>query len=233
MQGLKETAPAPEAAGNEGIGQQQQRYTERFAFPYLVRKEIELVSLVGSCFSRIRIVPGKLARFDANGNPATPFKATMLFRELVNVANQSTGWERILPWPIRRSPGDKPGDKFVTAGTAVSIGFTPIGFEPWELMSMRERVIACAGLADGYRIHQCTGEPVACAVGENNLPRIVRSLRMMNPSVVVAVDNDCAGRDAGQASGCKWTCPEGVKDWSDLFQEHGKDAVREAIKEVA
>jgi hypothetical protein len=123
----------------------------------------------------------------------------------------------------------KPNDKFTQKGSTVSGTFTPIGFHPSDLMSMDCRIIVCAGLADGYRLHQATGEPVACGSGEGNIRSIAEAIRPLNPSILVAVDNDEAGKRAGAASGFEWAHPISRKDWSDDYQADGLQAVRNSL----
>jgi hypothetical protein len=187
--------------------------------PYLERKGIDLEDLQEVCHCTVEI------RNTAIGNRAVD----AVFRELLDIAGKSQGFERILPERIIRDADSKPNDKFAQTGSKVSGTFTPIGFHPSELMSMDCRVIVCAGLADGYRIHQATGEPVACGAGEGNIRSIVKTIQPLNPSILVAVDNDEAGKRAGNASGCKWTHPIIDKDWSDVYQAHGLDAVRDQL----
>jgi hypothetical protein len=187
--------------------------------PYLDRKGIDLAALQAVCKCKVEIRPTTLG----------DFRGLAVFRELLAVDGSAKGFERILPERITFNAGDKPNDKFTQKGSAVSGTFTPIGFHPSELMSMDCRVIVCAGLADGYRIHEATGEPVACGVGENNVRSIAEAIQPLNPSILVAVDNDDAGKRAGNASGFEWAHPISHKDWSDVYQADGLQAVRDSL----
>lgn len=168
-----------------------------------------------------------IARFDADDNRAEPWNGPALFRPIFDTAGIARGHERILSERISRSPDDKPNDKFATKGSKVGGTFTPIGFEVSDLESMKGRMIVCAGLADGCRLYQSIGLPVACGIGENNIPGIVAAFSKLNPNLrlIAAVDNDKAGKMAGENAGCSWTCPQSAKDWSDVYQESGSSAV--------
>lgn len=187
--------------------------------PYLERKGIEMAALREACPVGVEIWETTVGAFTG---PA-------VFRPLLDVAGRQHGFERILPTRIALDDA-KPNDKFCTHGSKVSGTFTPFGFHPSELMSMDCRVIVCAGLADGYRIHEATGEPVACGVGEANIRSIVEAIRNLNPRILVAVDSDEAGQRAGVASGAPWTCPSKHKDWSDVYQDEGLQAVAEQLE---
>ena len=86
-----------------------------------------------------------------------------------------------------------------------------------------------SGLADGYRLHQATGEPVACGSGEGNIRSIAEAIRPLNPSSLVAVDRDEAGKRYGAASGFEWAHPITDKDWSDVYQAHGLQGVKDQL----
>lgn len=193
--------------------------------PYLAQKEIEW-----SAMERLgcTLKPIKVSRFDEEGNLIEPWEGDAVFRPLYLIATgKPCGHERILAAPIQRNPDEKPKDKFVTKGAKVAGSCTPIGLKLTDLVSMTGRVIVCAGLADGYRLHQATGLPVACGVGEGNIAGNVSAIAKLNPALnlIAAVDNDKAGKIAGQKCACPWTCPKSAKDWSDVYQESGFDAV--------
>jgi len=211
------TSPAGQQGDKFQSGQAQYNTTPH---PYLEGKGIDLAALQAACPSEIEI------RHTTKGS----FSGEAIFRELVDVAGSPQGFERILSRRIKQSPDDKKGnDKFVTHGGTSKGTFTPIGFHTSELMSMDCRVIVCAGLADGYRLHEATGEPVACGSGEGNIRSIVEAIQPLNPSILVAVDNDEAGKRAGNDSGCKWIHPTSHKDWSDVYQATGLESVLEQL----
>ncbi len=200
---------------------------DQFCHPYLEEKQISFRGLEKACRARVEI------RYDWIKAENGAYRGDFLFRELVYIDGESAGFERILPERIKQSASDKPNDKFVSAKGGARGTFTPIGFEPSELISMETEVLVCAGLADGYRLHEATGLPVACGVGEPNIRSIVEQIRTLNPSVVVAVDNDEAGERAGRMSGVPWVCPSSAKDWSDLYQASGLEAVKTEFQMIA
>lgn len=168
------------------------------------------------------------SRFDSEGQPSAPWHGIAIFRPLFTIAGgQPAGHERILDEKVQRSPDDKPNDKYVTKGAKTAGAATPIGCQLDNLASLQGRVIVCAGFADGYRLHQATGLPVVCGVGEATIPGNVRLLQQHYPSIkpIAAADNDTAGKQAGSKAGCNWTHPESAKDWSDVYQQSGQDAV--------
>lgn len=200
---------------------------DQFCHPYLEKKQIPFNGLKEMCRAKIEI------RRDWIKTESGPYRGDFLYRELVYIDGSSAGCERILPEKIKQSASEKPNDKFVEAGGVAKGTFTPIGFEPSELISMRTDILVCAGLAEGYRLHEATGLPVACGVGEPNIRSIVEQIRALNSSIVVAVDNDEAGERAGRRSGVPWICPTSAKDWSDLYQASGLDAVKKEFQKIA
>jgi hypothetical protein len=198
--------------------------------PYLARKGIELADLQRVCASKVTVASDRIAMFDANDQFQGHHEGSFVFRELVNLVMAPLGDERILDQRVDRHGQGKGNDKFVTPGTDTS-GFTPIGFDPRNIMEMSGELTVCAGLAEGYRIHQATGRPVACCVGEANIPKIAQQLasftRPDKLRISVAVDNDKAGRLAALRSGLPYAMPRREKDFSDVYQnEGGADAVR-------
>jgi hypothetical protein len=92
---------------------------------------------------------------------------------------------------------------------------------------MKGRMIVCAGLADGCRLNESVCLPVACGIGENNIPGIVAAIQGAAPDlrITVVVDNDEAGIRAGERSACAWTHMDSAKDPSDVYQASGAEAV--------
>jgi RecA-family ATPase len=222
MTELQRKTPAAGQASGGTI--EKQHPDDTTPHPYLERKMIDFAELQAACHCEVYIDSDQVA---IEGRD--PYRGQFLFRELVTISGERAGFERILPERIEKSPGDKPNDKFTTQGSQVSGAFTPIGFSVSELMQLDRRVIVCAGLADGYRIHEATGEPVACGVGEANICSVVEAIRQLNNNILVAVDNDDAGRRAGVNSGAPWTRPNHCKDWSDLYQSEGAASVADEI----
>ncbi|WP_373182414.1 hypothetical protein [Halomonas campaniensis] len=194
--------------------------------PYLECKEIVLEDLQKACNTKVTVEEGVV-----NRHAAPDWHGMMIYRELVDATGESAGFERILPEKIQKAEDAKPNDKFMTSGSKVSGTFTPIGFDPAELLNLCGPLIVCAGLADGYSIHLATGCPVACCVGEMTIGSVVRVLHTAagHADLLVAVDNDDAGRRAAETAGIKWVCPKNLKDWSDVRQEEGLQAVKEQL----
>ncbi|WP_173835000.1 hypothetical protein [Halomonas sp. HG01] len=200
--------------------------TDHYGHPYLERKEIALADLQAVCGASVAVEEGEV-----RCHGAEDWRGSMIFRELVDAAGASAGFERILPEKIQKAEDAKPGDKFTTPGSKVSGTFTPIGFAPADLLSLSGPLIVCAGLADGYSIHAATGFPVACCVGEPMVASVVKVLRTAagRAELLAAVDNDEAGHRAGERAGIKWACPATLKDWSDVRQQEGLQAVKEQL----
>ncbi|WP_445005475.1 hypothetical protein [Halomonas mongoliensis] len=200
--------------------------SDHSSHPYLERKEIDLADLQSVCKAKVYVEEGVVRRHGAQD-----WRGMMVFRELVDAAGESAGFERILPEKIQKAEDAKPGDKFTTPGSKVGGTFTPIGFEPAELLALSGPLVVCAGLADGYSIHLATGYPVACCVGEMMVGSAIRVLRTVagRADLLAALDNDDAGRRAAESAGIKWVCPARLKDWSDVRQEEGLQAVREQL----
>lgn len=206
---------------------QSSNLSEHFTHPYLERKEIDLADLQAVCKASVTVEEGEVRRHGAQD-----WRGLMIFRELLDAAGAPAGFERILPEKIQKAEDAKPNDKFTTPGSKVSGTFTPIGFRPADLLSLSGPLVVCAGLADGYSINLATGYPVACCVGEMMVGSVVKVLRTVagRAELLVAVDNDDAGHRAAATAGIKWTCPSTLKDWSDVRQQEGLEAVFEQLK---
>lgn len=211
--------PAPAATGNEDTEQTLRPDYSTPLCSYLCRKAMDLNSVQASTPAMIEILPTTIGWFTGNA----------VFRELMDIAGEMQGFERILPERITFTPDGKPNDKFTAKGSITRGTFTPFGFHPSELISMDCRVIVCNGLAEGYRIFEATGEPVASGVGDSAMQSVIEAIRTVNPRILVAVDSDSNGRKAGAASGYPWTRPTKAKDWSDVFQFEGMAAVHYQI----
>lgn len=149
---------------------------------YLLRKAIPLASLRAATSARIQM------------------RGEVLFRELLDAAGDHRGWERI--WPD--------GEKKTAFGSTVRATFTPFGFRAGpDVLRLHGVLIVCAGLADGYRLHEATGLPVACGVGEPGLKALADCLFTCAPHVdlLVAADADEAGVRAAKATGRRWIVP--------------------------
>lgn len=209
-------APAPEGAEQKHHNNHS-GYAERKGISQSALPDLEC-----------EVKPIEFHLFDSDGKPLKPWRGNATFRPLYMLADgQPAGHERILDEKVQRSPDDKPNDKYVTKGAKTAGAATPIGYEPHALAKLEGRVIVCAGLADGYWLHEATGLPVVCGVGEATIPGNVQLLQQHFPNLkpIAAVDNDKAGKLAGGKAGCNWTHPESAKDWSDVYQQSGQDAV--------
>ncbi|NQZ64883.1 plasmid replication protein, CyRepA1 family, partial [Crocosphaera sp.] len=161
------------------------------------------------------------------------YENSFIFRVLVDVYGSHKGEERILPERVERTKGDKLNDKFVTPGTKVKEGFTPFGFTIDQIPHLKKYLVVM-GLADGYRLHQATGLPVFCGVGENNIPALCEAIRAVNKhgKCIVAADNDLAGITAAHKSNCHFIIPKNENDWSDIYQEYGLHALKQQANNV-
>jgi len=111
------------------------------------------------------------------------------------------------------------------------------------------RIIVCEGYATGASIYQATRDAVAVAFSAGNLLPVAKTLRAKYPDVelVIAADNDAEtegnpgltrATEAARAVGGRLAVPvvEGGKDFNDLHQKEGEEAVRQQIagaKELA
>jgi len=204
---------------------------KRVESPYLARKEIDLDELVAACGSRVFAKKAKISIHGDDDEISDHHEGVFLFRELVDATGKGMGFERILDEKVQRYPDKKAGDKYLTGGASTS-GFTPIGFSLSELPHLSGKVVVVCGLADGYRVHESTGLPVVCGVGEPSLPKLAKMIDTAancfgeRADVLVAADNDKAGKAAAMRTGYRWVVPETHKDWSDVYRAEGAHAVR-------
>lgn len=102
-------------------------------------------------------------------------------------------------------------------------------------------LIICEGLATAITVHLATDLPCIMAVDAGNLRPVAEALRIKYPNalIIVAADNDekdgsNKGVEAGQAAAhavhghALWPDKPG-KDWDDVRQEHGLEAVKDKI----
>lgn len=113
------------------------------------------------------------------------------------------------------------------------------------------RIVVCEGYATGASIHEATGWAVACAMTRGNLLAVARALHDKYPAlqIVLAADDDwrTAGnpgvRDATEAAQAVGGLiampqfgadrPEGAKDFNDLHQLQGPEAVKACLQAAA
>jgi len=107
-------------------------------------------------------------------------------------------------------------------------------------------VLVCEGYATGASLHECTRHAVAVAFDAAGLLRVSAILKARHPGceIVIAADNDAfkagnpgltAARKAAKKNGLRVVFPtfadhQGrLKDWNDLHQHMGADAVRQSV----
>ena len=77
--------------------------------------------------------------------------------------------------------------------------------------------------------HRATGDQAFFVLDANTLPNSAKELAKLGYVVVVAADNDQVGVTAAKASGLPYVVPQGVKDFWELFDAKGLDAVTEQL----
>ncbi|MBF9024764.1 AAA family ATPase [Rhodobacterales bacterium HKCCD6035] len=95
-----------------------------------------------------------------------------------------------------------------------------------------DRLYVCEGWADAVVVHIITGQQAVFALDANTLPETTKQLKAKGYNVVVAADNDEAGRKAVKAAGLPYVSPPVVKDWWDLWDTEGEAAVRAALENI-
>ena len=194
---------------------------------YLDKKGLTLEALQAACSVPVYLKYSSLWTDDGY------YKNSFIFRELVDIHGNPKGAERILPERIEKQKGQKLNDKFVTPGTKVKEGFTPFGFTVDQIPTLKKYIVVM-GLADGYRLHQATGLPVFCGVGENNIPDLCNEIKTLNKDgkCIAAADNDLAGVIAAHKSNCHYIIPTNENDWSDIYQQDGLHALKQQANNV-
>ena len=92
-----------------------------------------------------------------------------------------------------------------------------------------QRIFVTEGWADAVIVHRATCDQAFFALDANTLPNSAKELAKLGYDVVVAADNDQAGVTAAKASGLPYVIPQGFKDFWELFDAKGPDAVREQL----
>ena len=200
--------------------------THLHSHAYLDKKGFTLAELQAACGSHaIYLQQSKIET--SNGW----YQDKFLFRTMINIYGEQSA-ERILPKRIEYIHAiGKLNDKFAYGKTAGA--FTPIGFTLEQIVSLKQ-IIVCAGLADGFRLFQASGIPVACGVGELQINNICQDLLKVNPNleIIAAGDNDYAGIKAVHTSGMPYILPIVEKDWSDIYQNEGPVKLKKQINNV-
>lgn len=163
----------------------------------------------------------------------TPIKKSTLLghdvieRDLVDVVGARVGSERISDKPIVDNK-----KKLVSKGTSVRTGFSCFGFKIADICKL-DKIVVCAGFADGLRIAQALQCGVACCVGESNLINIADSISEYAPhlKILVIADNDLTGYSVLDKAGDRYQVARtwSLKDASDVYQENGLDALRNEL----
>tara|TARA_X000000950_G_scaffold161180_1_gene197146 strand:- start:2018 stop:4924 length:2907 start_codon:yes stop_codon:yes gene_type:complete len=151
-------------------------------------------------------------------------------RLLFCAKNQPAGYELISNQKIYH---DGTNSKTAGAGTRVSEGYTPIGFNNARIESIVGDFVVCAGLADGININNALECPVACCIGESNIISIANQIHSVNPNlkIIITADNDTAGRRVLDRAP-EWASVRIVSsagDASDVAQGEGLEALRDEL----
>ena len=85
------------------------------------------------------------------------------------------------------------------------------------------------GWADAVIVHRATGQQVLFALDAGNIPKTAAILQSMGRKVIVAADADEVGVQAAKASGAPYAVPSIGKDWWDVFDEYGLEAVAQGL----
>ena len=91
------------------------------------------------------------------------------------------------------------------------------------------RIFVTEGWADAVIVHRATGDQAFFGLDASTLPNSAKELAKLGYNVVVAADNDQAGVTAAKASGLPYVVPQDFKDFWELFDAEGLDAVREQL----
>ena len=86
------------------------------------------------------------------------------------------------------------------------------------------------GWADAVIVHRATGQQVLFALDAGNIPKTATILQSMGRKVIVAADADEVGVQAAKASGVPYAVPSIGKDWWDVFDANGLEAVARGLE---
>ncbi len=157
-----------------------------------------------------------------------PFVARAIFDQLFN-QGRFGGFEMILD--KKNSHGN---DKFSSDDADTEHCFTTFATAVAKTKPVT-KIIIVGAFADAYAVFLATQEIVVSPVGEGQIPRIAAQLKKQHPGaeIIIAPDNDKAGRAVIDAAGGRWALPtaEGA-DWSDVYLTEGLDAVAAQVSRV-
>jgi hypothetical protein len=92
-----------------------------------------------------------------------------------------------------------------------------------------DTVYVTEGWADAVTVHRATGQQALFALDAGNIPKTVAILQNAGRKVIVAADADEAGINAAKAAGVPYAVPPTGKDWWDVFDAEGLDAVAQGL----
>ena len=95
-----------------------------------------------------------------------------------------------------------------------------------------KRIYAVEGWADAVVVHRATGDQAFFALDANTLPPSAKELAKRGYEVVIAADNDKAGLSAAAAAGLPYALPGDYKDFWELFDAEGLDAVKSQLNKL-
>ena len=92
-----------------------------------------------------------------------------------------------------------------------------------------KRLIIAEGWATACAVYKFTGDQALFALDSGHLPHICKWLKrhFSNRELIVAADNDDAGRKAAMLSGLPWSHPSELNDWDDVLRADGAEAAKE------
>ena len=94
------------------------------------------------------------------------------------------------------------------------------------------RIYVVEGWADAVIVHRATGDQAFFALDANTLPNSAKELAKLDYDVVIAADNDEAGLSAAAAAGLPYALPKDYKDFWELFDAEGLDAVTSQLNKL-
>ena len=90
-------------------------------------------------------------------------------------------------------------------------------------------VYVTEGWADAVIVHRATGQQALFALDAGNIPKTVEILQKTGRKVIVAADADEVGIQAAKAAGVTYAVPSIGKDWWDVFDAYGLEAVERGL----
>lgn len=94
-------------------------------------------------------------------------------------------------------------------------------------------VYVTEGWADAVIVHKATGQQALFALDAGNIPKTVAILQSADRNVVVAADADEEGMKAAKTAGVPYAVPLKGKDWWDVFDADGLEAVARGLESAS